>query len=259
MAFTENLRPHSPSADQAGRRSFRALWWARDIISVFGSRQNDGTWLIPLNQSDLNEHSGWSRSSGAVAAYLRALEDAVVSRKPLILDADNLDNLEKRWIEDRPISADAIRAGRDIALRFGRPDPRGTILVFRDQQGERPATIGDMAASLGLTHEAMSRRIQHLRSIGKLERSGRLWFFPEQTTTSLTPDTGPESAELSRSLLAIFIGLEKAADELRTMAARTDSVPSQDLKSLSQTLDQAIRDYGELHIPDPQLPGIRPC
>ena len=65
----------------------RAAAWAWDAISAVGVEIDGGLVRLPHSQAELSARFGWSRNDGRVAAYLRALGPAVVSRRDgVVLD-----------------------------------------------------------------------------------------------------------------------------------------------------------------------------
>ena len=67
--------------------SRRAAAWAWDAISAVGVEMDGGLVRLPHSQAELSARFGWPRNDGRVAAYLRALGPAVVSRRDgVVLD-----------------------------------------------------------------------------------------------------------------------------------------------------------------------------
>ena len=156
-----------------------ALRWIREVLQTYGQPRLDGSCLVPMNQAELSEASGWSAASGTVSAYLNALGPAVLQRRGgIVVDRAALARLEQTNPGPEELPSRTYEVAKLLALRLGRPGPRGTELVMSEPEGERPARVVDMAAAVSLSPSTVSRHLARLRRAGRIRRRGRTWVFP---------------------------------------------------------------------------------
>jgi AraC-like DNA-binding protein len=160
----------------------RAVDWARTAIFLFGIPTDD-QWLIPLTQAQLAQKMGWSANSGTVAAYLSALGPVVLQRRGgIALDAQLLADLDGGVAAPPATTGRTDQIARDLAMRLGHPTPLGTVLMVSAGTDQKPASIADMAAHLGLHRSTVHRHLQRLTASGRLRLHDGAWTFPPPTS-----------------------------------------------------------------------------
>jgi DNA-binding MarR family transcriptional regulator len=165
---------------------------------------------------------GFARGSGATNAYLQALGPAVRRRRGGVV----LDEVILRHLLDAAeaggdtLPTRTAEVARDLAMRLGRASEHGTALLVERDGRLLPASVADMATTLGLNRSSVHRHLQRLQAAGRLRVRGRTWTFTPGTPAA--PVRGRNRAR-ERSV-AVTLGdlygrLAPLAEELTTTAA----------------------------------------
>ncbi|MCA1696132.1 MAG: hypothetical protein LC749_16195, partial [Actinobacteria bacterium] len=154
----------------------RAAAWAWDAISAVGVEIDAGLVRLPHSQAELSARFGWPRNDGRVAAYLRALGPAVVSRRDgVVLDCRVLTTIAPRQHASGGRDADPGANERALYLVSGPghgQDPPGLPAPGRDELVRQLAAVDDRLVEVLWEQRELLRKLLYAAGSVEGEISG---------------------------------------------------------------------------------------
>ncbi len=203
---------------------------------------------VSVSQQELARANRCSPST--VSWYLRRLGPAVVTRRPgIVFDREALMRL---GTTRRSLAPRTVAVERQLLDAFARPAADGTRRQLLSGSADRPATLQDIAAHLGINRSSAHRHVSALEQAGHLERQGRRLYLttPSNPPTKECPvdEHPPPSSGTSYSPVPtgqILELLDKVADVMGLVAG----IASQLLSASQIASDDAD---------EPRLAGAHP-